>query len=192
MDWLGPTNPQNPPNLLEKNPRWIRWRCSLQSKEDTLSSNNGSSKVTVDQLWTYRFVVTSWTRSIADCCSTDLKPADFENVKDVVLKGDATCSHQGLSFVSIRLVESLSDLNLGPWLDGSLGHFGENRTQHGIRFWSKLHISHLSLQHLSTWTHFNRLDPDQSGLFKQMVHIMMQLAWVNGYCVFFVFSPAIL
>ena len=159
MDWLGPTNPQNPPNLLEKNPRWIRWRCSLQSKEDTLSSNNGSSKVTVDQLWTYRFVVTSWTRSIADCCSTDLKPADFENVKDVVLKGDATCSHQGLSFVSIRLVESLSDLNLGPWLDGPLGHFGENRTQHGIRFWSKLHISHLSPSTLVNLNPFQQTGP---------------------------------
>ena len=80
---------------------------------------------------------------------------------------------------------------LPDWMD-HWDTLGENRTQHGIRFWSKLHISHLSLQHLSTWTHFNRLHPDQSGLFKQMVHIMMQLAWVNGFCVFFVFSPAIL
>ena len=67
------------------------------------------------------------------------------------------------------------------WLDGSLAHFDESHVQQGIRFWSKLRISHLSLQHLSTWTHFDRLHPDQTGFFKQMVHMMMQRTWIS-YC----------
>ena len=105
MEFGGELSPEDHNLIMDK---------SISIQEDTLSNHDGSSKVTVDQLWTYRFVVTSWTRGIADCCSADLKSTDFENVKDAVLKGDATCSHQGLFFVSIGLVESLSYLNLGP------------------------------------------------------------------------------
>eukprot|EP00435_Cladocopium_sp_Y103_P035532 s2077_g9.t1 len=63
--------------------------------EDTLSNNHGCAKITVDTLWTYRFVVSSWTRTIAECCSTDLKPPDFENVRDAALDSQIkTCIKQ--------------------------------------------------------------------------------------------------
>ena len=89
----------------------------ISIQEGSLANGIGSSKVTVEQLWAYRFVVSAWRRCIGECCSTDLKTVDFENARDAVLKGDATCSHQGISFVStIGLVESLIDLTLGPRL----------------------------------------------------------------------------
>ena len=67
----------------------------ISIQEDSLANGIGSSKVTVEQLWACRFVVSAWRRCIGECCSTDLKTVDFENARDAVLKGDATCSHQG-------------------------------------------------------------------------------------------------
>lgn len=80
MDFGGELSPADHNLIIEK---------IISVHEDTLANSHGSSKITVDHLWTYRFVLTAWTRSIADCCSTDLKPTDFDNVRDAVLRGDA-------------------------------------------------------------------------------------------------------
>ena len=56
----------------------------ISIQEDTLVNNTGSGKISLDHLWTYRFVITAWTRSISDCCSTDLKTSDFENVNIIL------------------------------------------------------------------------------------------------------------
>lgn len=80
LDFGGELSPADHNLIIEK---------IISVHEDTLANSHGSSKITVDHLWTYRFVLTAWTRSIADCCSTDLKPTDFDNVRDAVLRGDA-------------------------------------------------------------------------------------------------------
>ena len=84
LEFGGELSPQDHNLLIDK---------LISIHEDTLINSHGSSKILVDQLWTYRFVVTAWTRSISDCCSVDLKAADFENVKDAVLQGDVSCLH---------------------------------------------------------------------------------------------------
>ena len=63
--------------------------------EDSLATlhhtQKAGPKISIDTLWTYRFVVTAWTRTLSLCCTNDLKATDLENVKDAVLNGDVSC-----------------------------------------------------------------------------------------------------